>query len=130
MNPKISRTGQGRREAGRGESVINGVTYAPLLGKGQQKGAKLTHLVLNEGCEGEIIEEIGEVSPDVGVSVLSQTLVVEAVNLSDLTRFVVASEDGDAIAIPQFHRDEESDGFDGIVSSVYVITHEEVVGIG
>jgi hypothetical protein len=130
MNPKISRTGHGRRESGRGKSVINGVTYAPPLGKGQRKDAKSTHLVLNESGEGEIIEEIGEVSPDVGVSVLSQTLVIEAVNLSDLARFVVASEDCDAIAIPQFHRDEESDGFDGIVSSVYVITHEEVIGIG
>ena len=110
--------------------MINGVTYAPPLGRERQQDAKSTHLVLDEGCEGEIIEEIGKVPPDVCVPVFSQTLVIETVNLSDLARFVVASEDGDAIAIPQLHRDEESDGFDGIVSSVYVITHEEVVGIG
>ena len=89
-----------------------------------------TDLVLNECREGEIIEEIGEVPPDVGVSVLPQALVVEAVDLSDLARLVVASEDGYAIAISQLHCYEEGDGFDGVVSSVYVITHEEVVGIG
>ena len=113
--------------------MIHGVTLASLLasdGTGWRKSARPTDLVFNESCKGEVIEKIGEVSPDVGVSVLSQALVVETVDLSDLARFVVASEDGDAIAIPQLHRDEESDGFDGIVPSVHVITHEEVVGIG
>jgi len=89
-----------------------------------------TDLVLDESCEGEIIEQIGEVPPYVGVPVLSQALVVEAVDLGDLAGFVVSSEDGDSIAIPQLHRDEEGDSLDGVVSSVYVITHEEVVGIG
>ena len=98
--------------------------------RGEREGAKSTDLVLDESGEGEVVEQIGEVSPYVGVSVLPQTFVVETVNLSDLTRFVVSSEDGDTVAVPQLHRDEESDGLDGIVSSVYVISHEEVVGIG
>ena len=89
-----------------------------------------TDLVLDESGEGKVIEQIGEVSPYVGVSVLPQAFVVEAVDLGDLAGFVVSSEDGDPIAVPQLHRDEESDGLDGVVSSVYVITHEEVVGIG
>jgi len=114
--------------------VINGVTHTPLpvdrREKGREKGGKITDLVLDESCEGEIIEEIGEVPPYVGVSVLPQAFVVETVDLGDLARFVVASKDGDAIAVPQLHRDEKSDGLDGVVSSVYVITHEEVVGIG
>jgi hypothetical protein len=94
------------------------------------RSLRSTDLVLDECCKGEKIEEIGEVPPDVGVPVLPQALVVKTVDLSDLTRLVVASEDGYTIAISQLHRDEEGDGFDGIVSSVYVITHEEVVGIG
>ena len=112
------------------KSVINGVTCAPLSIDKQKKDAKSTDLVLDESSEGEIIEKIGEVPPYVGVSVLAQAFVVETVYLGDLARFVVASEDGDAIAVPQLHRDQESDGLDGVVTSVYVITHEEIVGIG
>jgi len=97
--------------------------------RGERKNAKSTDLVLDESSEGEIVEQIGEVSPYVGVSVLPQAFIVETVDLSDLSRFVVASEDGDTVAVPQLHRDEEGDGLDGIVPSVYVITHEEVIGI-
>jgi hypothetical protein len=104
--------------------------HCPQTGREKAtKRGKFTDLVLDESCEGEVVEEIGEVPPYVGVSVLPQALVVETVDLGDLARFVVASEDGDAIAVPQLHRDEEGDGLDGVVSSVYVITHEEVVGI-
>jgi len=48
-----------------------------------------------------------------------QALVAETVDLSDL-----------ATAISRLHCDEEGDSFDGIASTVYAITHEEVVGIG
>ena len=36
-------------------------------------------LVLHKGCEGQVVEQIGEELPDIGVAVLSETLVVEAV---------------------------------------------------
>ena len=98
--------------------------------RGERKSAKSTDLVLDESREGEVVEQIGEVSPNISVSVLPQAFVVETVNLGDLARFVVASEDGDAVAVPQLHRDEESDSLDGIVPSVHIIAHEEVVGIG
>jgi len=98
--------------------------------RGGRKGAKYTDLVLDEGSEGEVVEQIGEVPPNISVSVLPQAFIVETVDLGDLARFVVAPEDGDSVAVPQLHRDEEGDGLDGIVPSVYVITHEEVVGIG
>ena len=104
--------------------------YPQTTEETQRKKGRSTDLVLDESCEGKEIEQIGEVSPYVGVSVLPQAFVVETVHLGDLARFVVAPEDGNSIAVPQLHRDEESDGLDGVVSSVYVITHEEVVGIG
>ena len=98
-------------------------------GRGERKNAKSTDLVLDESGEGKVVEQIGEVSPHVGVSVLPQAFIVEAVDLGDLAGFVVASEDGDTVAVPQLHRDEKRDSLDGIVPSVYVITHEEVIGI-
>ena len=91
---------------------------------------EFTHLVLDEGSEGKVVEEVGEVSPYIGVSVLAETFVVEPVHLRDLPRFVVPAKDGHSVAVPQLKRNEESDSLDGVVASVDVVTHEEVVGIG
>ena len=96
----------------------------------QRKGTKATDLVLDESCEGEIIKQIGEVPPNVGVSVLSQAFVVEAVDLGDLARFVVSSKEGHPVAVPQLYSKKKSDGLYGVPSFIYIITHEEVVGIG
>lgn len=54
-------------------------------------------LVVDKGGEGEEIEEIGEVLPDVCVTILAKAFVVEAIDLGDLTRFVIATEDGNAL---------------------------------
>lgn len=115
MNPKVSPIELGGRRSGAGQ--IGDQWRQPHRCSSdnetrRQRCARSTDLVLNECCEGEVIEKIGEVPPDVGVSVLPQALVVETVDLSNLARLVVASEDGDTIAISELHRDEESDGFD------------------
>jgi hypothetical protein len=72
----------------------------------------LTHLIINEGCKGKEIEKIGEESPDIGIAVLAQTLVVEPINLRDLPRFVIAAQNGDTVPVSEFECDKQSDGFD------------------
>ena len=86
-------------------------------------------LVVDEGRQGQVVEEVGEEFPDVGVAVFAQALVVEAVDLRDLAGFVVAAQDGDAVRVADFERDEQGDGLDGEVAAVYVVAHEEVVGV-
>lgn len=63
------------------------------------------YLIFDEGGQGEEVEEVGEVAPDIGIPVLAKTLVVEAVHLCDLAGFVIAAKDGDAIAVPEFEGD-------------------------
>ena len=87
-------------------------------------------MVFNESGEGKVVEKVGEVSPHVGVPVLAQALVIEPVYLRDLPRFVVSAEDGHSIAVPELQSDKEGDSLDGVVPSVDVIAHEEVVGVG
>jgi hypothetical protein len=47
-------------------------------------------LVINEGSEGEVVKQIGEEPPNISVSIFPQALVIEAVHLRDLSRFVVS----------------------------------------
>ena len=75
-----------------------------------QAAVKAEDLVVDESGKGEEVEEVGEVFPDVCVAVLSQALVVEAVDLGDLAGFVIASEDGDALGVADLKSDEEGDG--------------------
>jgi hypothetical protein len=79
-------------------------------------------LVFDESSEGEVIEEVGKVFPNVGVAIFPQALVVETVDLSDLTGLVIATEDGDTLGVTNLQADQKGHSLDGIVASVDVIT--------
>jgi len=91
---------------------------------------KTEDLVLNQGSEGEIVKEVGEGFPNVGVSILAETLVIESIDLSNLTRLVVSAEDGNAILIADLKGDQEGHGLDRVVTAIDVVTHEEIVRVG
>lgn len=88
---------------------------------GGEAAVETEDLVLDQCRQGEVVEEIGEVFPDGGVAVFAQAFVVETVDLGDLTGFVVAAQDGDAVWVADFEGDEESYGFDGEVAAVDVV---------
>lgn len=89
---------------------------------GTQPAVQTEDLVVDERGEREVIEKVGEVLPDICVSVFAQTLVVEAVHLGDLAGFVVAAEDGDALGVADFEGNEEGYSFDGVVAAVNIVT--------
>lgn len=87
-----------------------------------ETSVKAEYLIVDEGGKGEIIKEIREVFPNIRVAILPETLIVESVDLCNLTRFVIATEDGNALRISDFEGNKESDGFYGVVTSINVIT--------
>jgi hypothetical protein len=88
---------------------------------GRQTSVQTEDLVVDEGGERQVVEEVCEVLPDVCIAVLSQALVVEAVDLRDLAGFVVAAEDGDAAGVSYLERDKQRDRLDGEVASVDIV---------
>ena len=95
----------------------------------RQPAVKAEDRVVDRRRQRQEVKEVGEVLPDVGVAVLAQALVVEAVDLGDLRRLVVASQDRHAVPVPHFQRDEQRRGLDRVVAAVDVVAHEEVVGV-
>ena len=78
-------------------------------------------LILDEGGQRQKVEEVGEVLPDVRIAIFSKALIVEAVNLSDLTGLVVAAEDGDARRVADFESNKEGDGFHAVVTTIDIV---------
>jgi len=91
---------------------------------GGETSVQAEDLVIDQGGEGEVVEEIGEVFPYIRIAVFSETFIVEPIDLCDLTGFVVATEDGDALGISDFQGYEEGDGLNGVVTSINIIAHE------
>ena len=100
---------------------------APDVVEGVDAGAKAAvkteDLVINEGGKRKVVEEVGKVFPHVCVAILAQAFVVEAVDLSDLARLVIATKNGDARGIADLQGDEQSDCLHGIIATVDVIAY-------
>ena len=65
------------------------------------------YLSIHQCSKREVVKEICEVFPHVGIAVLSQTLVIEPVDLSDLSAFVVAPQDGYSVWKSNLHRQRD-----------------------
>lgn len=88
---------------------------------------KAEHLVLNDSCQWQVIEELSELLPDIGIAVLSEAFIVETVHLCDLPALVVATQNGDSVLEAHFESYKQSDSLYTVVAAIDVITHEEVV---
>ena len=103
--------------------AVQGSDVIQSVDAGRQASVETEDLVVNQGGQGQVVEEIGEVFPDIGVAILSQTFVVESVDLSNLAGLVVTTENSDALGVSNFECDEEGNGLDGVVTSIDVVTY-------
>lgn len=81
---------------------------------------KAEELVLDDSSKREEVEELGETFPDIWVSVFSAALIVETIDLSNLSGLVVASQYGDSIFVPDFEGDQEGDCFHTVMSLLMI----------
>ena len=77
----------------------------------------------------KVIKHLTTVPPHIRIPVLAQTLVIEPIHLRNLPRFMVPAQDGYAIAVTQFEGNEEGDGLNRVVPSVYIVAHKEIIRV-
>ena len=87
-------------------------------------------LVVDYGRQGEVVEDVGAIPPDIEGAVLPQALVIEAIELGDLPALVVPSDEGDEVGVSHFVGQEEQEGLDAVEASVDEIPQEEVAHFG
>jgi len=96
---------------------------------GRKPSMQTKDLVLNNSCQRQKIKQVRKKLPHIGIAVFAHALIIETINLGDLSTFVIASKNSDAFSVAYFETDKQSDCFNGVVTSVYVVTHEEVVSV-
>jgi hypothetical protein len=72
-----------------------------------QSTVKTEDLVFDESSEGKVVEEVGEVFPNISVAVFAEAFVIEAVDLCDLSGLVVSTEDGNTLRVTNLQGDQE-----------------------
>ena len=101
---------------------IEGPNIVESVDRGTQTTVKAENLVFDKSGEGEVVKEIGEIFPDIGVAVFAQTFVVKSIDLCNLAGFVVSTENSDTLGVTDLKANEERDRFNRVVTTVHVVT--------
>ena len=80
------------------------------------------HPPIHHRSQTQIIKHVTAVPPHVHAPVLPLALVVESVDLGDLARLVVPSNERESIWIADFESQEEKEGLDGVETSIDEVT--------
>ena len=88
------------------------------------------HGAVNDGSDGEVVEEIGAEAPHVGAAVLAHAFVVEAIHLGDLAALMIATQEGDVPWVSGLECEQELEGFNAVVAAVNKVAHEDIAGGG
>jgi len=108
---------------------VQGADVVQSVDAGRQSSMETEDLTVHQGSQRKIVKQIGEIFPNIGIAILPQTLVIKSIDLGDLSALMITTEDGDAAAKPHLESDEESDSLNTVVSSINIVSHEEIVGV-
>lgn len=79
------------------------------------------YLAVHHASQAQVVKHLTAISPHTRAPKLAQALVVEAIHLRDLPRFVVAANEGDAIRVADFEGEEEKERLDGVEPAVDIV---------
>ena len=96
----------------------------------RQPAVNAKHLAVDESCEVQVVKHLDAVLPGVGIAVLANALFVKPIHLCYLPRLVVSAKQRYAVGIPCLETQQELKCFHAIVSPIYKVTHENVIGAG
>ena len=63
---------------------------------------KSEYFIFHDCCDRQIIKNVSEVLPNIRTAVFSMAFIVKSVDLGDLSRFMVPSQNGQSVSVPDF----------------------------
>ena len=79
-----------------------------------QPSVHAEHPPVHDRAQGEVVEDLTTPPPDVAAPVFPLALVVEPINLGDLSRLVVAPDESHSLGLADFQREQEEEGFNAV----------------
>ena len=76
------------------------------------------HPSIHDRPQGQVIKDLTSPPPYVATAVLPLALVIESINLGDLSRLVVPSDESHAFRVSDFQCQEKEEGFDTVEAPV------------
>lgn len=86
-------------------------------------------LLINNGRNWQAVEAVGKCLPQFDV-VASLAFVVEPIDAVDGGTFVVTAKDEEVLRVLDLVCEKQADGLERLLTPIYVVAEEEVVGLG
>ena len=109
--------------------TVDAVDMIDGANEGREAAMDTKDLLIDQSGDAHGIEYVHHVLPGVGVSVLLHALIIETVDLSDLSSFVVTAQQHNSIRVTSLQREKQLHCFYTEVTTVDVISHEYVFGV-
>ena len=87
------------------------------------------NLTIHCGCQWQVVKQVCELLPYDEAAVLALALNLKPVDLSDLPRFVIASQKEEPVWEPKFEQNQVRNCFNRGGSSVHIVPQEEVIRV-
>jgi len=84
--------------------------------------------VLNEGRHGEVVEEIDELLPELGV-VSALALIPESVHFIDVLALVIAPQQEYVVGVLYFIGKQQAHCLDTLLAPIYIVSQEQIIGL-
>lgn len=84
-------------------------------------------LVFYNCTERQVVKELCENFPNISITILTQTLVIESIDLCNLSAFVVASQNCKSVSKANLECNQQCHCFDRVVAAIDVVTHKQIV---
>ena len=85
------------------------------------------NFVIDNGSEGQVIKDVGAVTPHVDGAEFPQAFIIESIHLGDLSALVVSTDQRDSFGVAHFQGHKKQKCFYRMGSSVHEVSHEKVV---
>ena len=90
--------------------------------RGRETTVYAEDLVVDDHTESKVVEHVGKIMPDVGITVLPRTLSVKAIGLRNASRFVVPADEVDSLRVSELQTYEKCDSLDAEEPSIDIVT--------
>lgn len=87
-------------------------------------------IVIHDSGQSKEVKDLAAVAPHIERTIFAQAFIVESINLGDLPRLMVATNEDDLIRVANFQRQEKEEGFNAVVATIDKVAQEEVVCLG